>query len=64
MEWLKKIRLEKGLTHDDIARGVGIQRAYFTMIENGRKRPSVDIAKKIGNLLGFDWTRFFEVDPE
>ncbi|MNC80711.1 hypothetical protein D3C75_1336100 [compost metagenome] len=29
------------------------------MIENGTRRPSVDVAMKIGNVLEFDWTIFF-----
>jgi len=29
-------------------------------IETGERRLSVEIAKKIAEILGFDWTKFFE----
>ena len=59
-EWLKKKRENNGLTQEDVASKVGIQRAYYTMIENGNRNPSVDVAKKIANVIGFKWTLFFE----
>jgi putative transcriptional regulator len=30
------------------------------MIENGERIPSVGTAKKIAEILNFDWTLFFE----
>ena len=59
-EWLQRIRLAKKLTHEEVARAAGIQRAYFTMIESGYRDPSVDVAKKIAVVLGFKWPIFFE----
>lgn len=32
---------------------------YF-YIENRNRNPSVETAKKIAAVLGFDWTRFYE----
>lgn len=61
-EWLEKIRKEKNLTHQDVANQVKISRQYYGMIENGERDPSVSTAKKIGSLLNFDWTIFFESD--
>lgn len=58
--WLIEIRNSKGLTHQQVADEVNISRQYYGMIENGERLPSVDKAKKIGELLGFDWTIFFE----
>lgn len=59
-EWLQKIRIDKKLTHDDVATAAKIKRAYYTMIENGTRNPSVDVAKKIASFLGFNWTIFYE----
>ncbi|HDR8054388.1 TPA: helix-turn-helix transcriptional regulator [Bacillus cereus] len=59
-EWLKKFRYVKGYTHEDIANKCKISRSYYTQIENGTKTPSVEIAKKIGGCLNFDWTCFFK----
>ena len=36
-----------------------IDRSYMTHIVNGRKKPSPEMAKRIGLLLGFDWRIFY-----
>ncbi|MCY8918091.1 helix-turn-helix transcriptional regulator [Bacillus atrophaeus] len=59
-EWLKRNRLKKGFTQQEVADAAQIGRAYYTMIENGNRKPSVLVSKKIGEKLGFDWTIFFE----
>ncbi|MCU5341223.1 helix-turn-helix domain-containing protein [Bacillus cereus] len=58
-KWLKDFRYLKGYTHEGIANKCKISRSYYTHIENGTKTPSVEIAKKIGGNLNFDWTFFF-----
>lgn len=61
MDWLKEIRLEKGKTQEQVASEVGgITRTAYTNIETGERRPSVEVAKRIAGVLGFDWTRFYE----
>ncbi|MCL2076865.1 MAG: helix-turn-helix domain-containing protein [Oscillospiraceae bacterium] len=60
IEWLRQKRQEKGITQEKIALFVGIARAYYTNIEKGSRNPSVETAKKIAEVLDFDWTRFFE----
>lgn len=64
MSWLKNIRETEKLTQVEVAEKVGVARAYYTNIENGERRPSVDVAKRIGSTLGFDWTRFYEPEKE
>lgn len=59
-KWLKKIRIEKGLTQQDVAKNGGFARTYYTMVEQGKRTPSVEIAKLIAMVLGFDWTIFFD----
>lgn len=63
-EWLERIRKDKNMTHEQVAARAGITRHYYTMIANGNRRPSVEVAKRIANVLGFDWTRFFEADGD
>lgn len=63
-KWLQNIRKEKRMTQQQVAGEVGITRAYYTQIENGKRRPSVDVAKKLAGLLDFDWTCFFAENPE
>lgn len=56
--WLIKIRNND--TQEEIAKRAGIKRQYYGMIEKGIRTPSVEVAKKIGAALGFDWTLFFK----
>ncbi|MCX7779646.1 MAG: helix-turn-helix transcriptional regulator [Negativicutes bacterium] len=60
--WLEQVLHNKKLTHQKAANSIGIERSYFTQIVNGRRRPSPEIAQKIGQALGFDWTIFFDRD--
>jgi putative transcriptional regulator len=59
-DWLKGFRCDKKMTHEKVAKLSSISRSFYTHIENGTKTPSVEVAKKIAQTLGFDWTLFFE----
>lgn len=48
------------MTQQKLAYECGISRTMITEIENGNATPSVETAKSIAKVLGFDWTRFFE----
>lgn len=52
-------RKKAGLTQEQIAERVGIDRTYFNAIENGRRRPALDIAIRIAQLLGVEVTDIF-----
>ena len=58
--WLRNKRLEKQLTQAQLAKMVGADATMISKIEVGDRRPSVELAKKIAEALGFDWTRFYE----
>lgn len=53
-------RTEKGLTQLEVATTSGITVSYYSLIESGKRRPSVEIAKSIGNALGFSWQEFYD----
>lgn len=57
-DWLVDIRLKNKLTQEQVAERADIERSYYNMIERGKRRPSVEIAKKIANVLSIDWTIF------
>lgn len=59
---LKKYRKDKNLTQDEIAKQAKISRAYYTRLENRKRRPSVPVAKKIARVLDFDWRELYEDD--
>lgn len=58
-DWLIKIREAANMTHEDVANAAGIKRQYYSMIESGKRNPSVAVAQKIAEILNFDWTIFF-----
>ncbi len=59
-QWLKDIRIEKGLRQKDIAEMAGISQPSYWQIECGLCDPTVDTAKKSAHALNVDWTRFFQ----
>lgn len=67
-EQLKELLISKrkdlGYSHQDVADkcGANITRSFYGLIENGNRRPSIEVAKKISQLLGIEWTVFFEVE--
>ena len=63
---LRKARLhvwneEEGrwFTQDDLAAAVGCSRVNITNIEAGKSKPSPDLAKRLADVLGIEWTEFF-----
>ncbi|MGD9678395.1 MAG: helix-turn-helix domain-containing protein [Vulcanibacillus sp.] len=56
--WL--IQLRGNNTQRKIAEQCGISQNFYSWIESGDRTPSVKVAKKIANILGFDWTLFYQ----
>lgn len=61
--WLVTIRESHSVSQKAVAESVGIAQPSYCNIEKGKNRPSVETAKRIAQVLGFEWTRFFEEDP-
>ena len=60
--WLSKRRIEHGYTQQDLADRLKVCRSFVTQIENGKKKPSGEVAMKWSMLLGFDMSYFFAID--
>lgn len=58
--WLIKKRKERGLEQKDVSELIGTSLQFYNYVENGNRRPSPEIAIKIGNVLNFDWRMFYE----
>ena len=58
-EWLRKMRTDANLSELEVARRAGIAQPFYHNIEMGIKNPSVDTAKRIAAVLGFNWTLFY-----
>lgn len=59
---LKKIRIEKKLTQQQVAEMAGITQSTYSRLENGVGVPTPETCKKIAAVLGFDWWELFEDD--
>ncbi len=58
--WLANLRASTGKMQKDVADSAGISQPAYSSIEAGTKNPTVETAKRIAAVLGFDWTMFFE----
>lgn len=61
-EWLVKIREKQKLSQCDVAAKAGISQSFYSAIElgnRGNKLP-VQTAKKIADVLGFEWDIFYK----
>ena len=59
-DWLKQKRTDKGLTQNELADLVDVDTSLIGKYELGMRTPSVKTAKKIAEVLEFEWTRFYE----
>ena len=58
-DWLIGIRKARGFSQAYVCRAIGVKQPTYWEYEHGVSTPSVSVARKIGKLLGFDWTLFF-----
>jgi len=56
---LEEKRNELKMTQEEVADKAGITRAYYSMIESGKKTPSPKIAQRITNIFNIEWTLFY-----
>lgn len=57
---LKEKRKEKGLTLEALGKLIGLSRQSVFYIEHGDHKPKIKTAKKLGEILGVDWTEFYD----
>lgn len=58
LNWLVELRDNR--TQAAIAQEIGIAQSTYASIEIGLRKPSVAMAKRIAEVMGFAWTKFFE----
>lgn len=51
--WLINYRKNRKLSQKEIAKRANIAYCYYNFIENGQRRPSPEVAKRIAEILGF-----------
>lgn len=57
--WLQAIRLQEQLSTYQAAERAGIAQSYYAMIEAGTRSPGVEVARRLGKTMGFDWRRLY-----
>ena len=61
---LARLRKQKGLNQDALSKRTGLSRSYISLIETGKKIPSVSSLSKIADSLGVRAGEIFENDAE
>lgn len=57
---LRARRKEIGLTMKQVAEMVKTSESTISLIETGKRRPCIRIAKRLGKLYGIPWTDFYK----
>ena len=57
---LKKLRKEQKLTQKNLSSMVNIHRSYYSMIENGKRNPSLKVAISLKRALNNQYDDIFE----
>lgn len=63
MENMFRIRVEKGLSQEDLAAMVGANQATISKIEKGKGNPTLSMINRIAKALGVHPSALFELDP-
>lgn len=61
---LKKFRLEKGLSQEDLADECGLHRTYVSSVERGERNITVDNMEKLAIALGVDLRELIRPNDE
>lgn len=59
---LKDARESKGMSQEDLAQACGVVRQTISNIEVGMNKPSVTLAKKIGEVLDVPWWDLYDAE--
>ena len=57
---VRRARASKGFNQGHIGDMFGFSRQYYQQIEVGKKRPSIELAKTLAEILEIEWTTFYE----
>ena len=53
-------RREQKLTQAELGDKVGIAQRTIAAYESGERRPSIEVAMRLGEVLGFPWAELYE----
>lgn len=61
---IRRLRVAKGISQDDLALEAEIERSYVGHLERGKKNPTVETLEKIARALNCTVAEFFSEVPE
>lgn len=54
MQTFKKTRLKKGLSHEALAKMIGVTRPAISHLENGKRKPSLLLSLRLAQALDIE----------
>ena len=61
---IERIRKERGILQDEMAKAMGVSRQTISSLENGRYNPSIMLAYKIAKYFGMTIEEVFIFEEE
>ena len=58
--WLIQARYDSGKQFKELVKEMGVTQQAISNWETGKRTPRTKLAKKYAEILGFDWTKFYE----
>lgn len=59
---IRRLRLERGLSQEEVAHRVGIVSSYFGEIERGRRNPTLRVLGGIADALNVPLPRLLDIE--
>ncbi|TJW00704.1 MAG: helix-turn-helix transcriptional regulator [Mesorhizobium sp.] len=60
---LRRLRVERGISQDDLALSAGVERAYVGYLERAARNPTIITLEKLADALGVEMAQLFR-EPE
>lgn len=57
---LKELRINRGLTQDDLSKGIGLAKSTISMYENGNREPNFETLELFADFFNVDMNTLFE----
>lgn len=64
MENMAALRKQKKLTQEELGQIVGVAQRTIAAYEAGERRPSIEVARKLGKTLDVPWVRFYDEEAK
>lgn len=61
---VRRARIEKGLTQEDLAERAQTSQFYISSLEAGRRNPTVETVHALAQALGVDWLSLLRPNGE